>query len=240
MDHPTAMENAILVDELSDCASRIAELLSCGSPVAVDYEGVNLCRSGVLCIVQIAPKQGAVLLIDIETIGNAAFDEGRLRELLESQSLIKLCYDCRADADALYHLHGVTPHNLFDLQVAYCTKRDVESHRRDPFLKGLGNALQGLGLGSAQSRQLEQVKNKGLALFAPEKGGSYEVWRQRPLPQDLIDYASLDVAYLHVMFEKWARFVPANQMRELTEARVKRAVDGRIAAKGKHMARKDF
>ena len=231
----------VLVDQVSDCATRMAELLSCGEPVAVDYEGVNLCRSGVLCIVQIAPKRGAVLLIDIETMGNAAFDEGHLRQLLESQSLMKLCYDCRADADALYHLHGVTPANLFDLQVAYCTKRDVESVRgRDPYLKGLGTALQGLGLGSAQSRELEQVKNNGLALFAPEKGGSYEVWRQRPLPQALIDYASLDVAYLHIMFEKWARFVPVDQMRELTAARVKRAVDGRIAAKGQHMARKDF
>ena len=105
------------------------------------------------------------------------------------------------------------------VQVAYCTKRDVESGRgRDPYLKGLGNALQGLGLGGAQSRQLEQVKNNGLALFAPEKGGSYEVWRRRPLPQALIDYASLDVAYLHDMFEKWARFVPANRMRELQQS----------------------
>jgi len=188
----------------------------------------------------IAPKNGAVLLIDIETMGNKAFNEGRLRELLESETLMKLCYDCRADADALHHLHGVTPHNLFDLQIAYCTKRDRDSLRRDPYLKGLGHALQDLSLGSAQAQQLEQVKNKGLALFVPEKGGSYEVWRQRPLQQALIDYAALDVAYLHDMFQKWARFVPASQMRELSAGRVQRAIGGRVAAKGQHMARKDF
>jgi hypothetical protein len=30
--------------------------------------------------------------------------------------------------------------------------------------------------------------------YAPEKGGSYNVWVDRPLPQALVDYAAADVA----------------------------------------------
>jgi exonuclease 3'-5' domain-containing protein 1 len=107
----------LLLDTLAACEKALGSLLSLGQPVAVDYEGVNLCRDGALCLTQIAPRRGPVLLIDNETLGDSAFGAGRLRELLESDAVVKICYDCRADSDALYHLHNTTPTKLWDVQV---------------------------------------------------------------------------------------------------------------------------
>ena len=47
-----------------------------------------------------------------------------------------------------------------------------------------------------RSESLHVVKTRSLALFAPERGGNYEVWKQRLLSADLVAYAACDVAYL--------------------------------------------
>ena len=79
-----------------------------------------------------------VYLFDISTLGRAAFRSGLKahhnrtcaftnfmiqrsstapqwhdgQELLESVDVVKLFYDCRSDADALHHLHGVQLTNV--------------------------------------------------------------------------------------------------------------------------------
>ena len=47
-------------------------------------------------------------LVDVLTLGSAAFDTG-LRDLLESPAYIKVMHDCRKDSAALYHQHHVRP-----------------------------------------------------------------------------------------------------------------------------------
>ena len=74
--------------------------------VAVDFEGVALSRTGSLCIVQVAPADGPVILFDIVEMQRAAFDEGGLADLIQSEHVLKLWFDCRSDADALVHLYG--------------------------------------------------------------------------------------------------------------------------------------
>jgi|AntAceMinimDraft_5_1070358.scaffolds.fasta_scaffold42523_1 exonuclease 3'-5' domain-containing protein 1 len=107
----------VFLNTVAACAKSLGALIARGAPVAVDYEGVNLCRDGSLCLVQVAPRHGPVLLIDTFTLGQHAFGAGRLRELLESEDIVKICFDCRADSDALYHLHDTTPTKLWDVQV---------------------------------------------------------------------------------------------------------------------------
>ena len=67
---------------------------------------------------------------------------------------------------------------LYDIQVAYCTKRDQTFYRgRDRFVKGLKSAFEDCpGLSYETRRELEETKTNGIARFAPEKGGSYAVW----------------------------------------------------------------
>ena len=53
-----------------------------------------------------------------------------------------------------------------------------------------------------RGRELARIKEEGLKLFAPEKGGSYAVWKERPLPEALIKYATSDVSLLLEMVLK--------------------------------------
>ena len=290
-------DSVVLIDDVAECKTRLTRLLETKEPVAVDFEGVDLCRAGKLCVVQLAPRAGSVLLVDVEVLGEAAFGAGRLRELLESPMVLKIGYDGRADSDALWHLHGTRLKNVWDvqvrcpwcssckppqnpssllqsrarprptwatsmrppaalsyvallllcyatgrLQVAYCTKRDSTLGRgRDRFVKGLGMALQDLpSITLAERRRMEALKAAGKKLFAPELGGSYDVWRARPMPAALVAYCALDVKYLHAMRDAWASYVPDHSMRSIVEKRIAKAIGASAPAKGRQMAIKDW
>jgi hypothetical protein len=53
----------------------------------------------------------------------------------------------------------------------------------------------------ADRARMKAVKSEGVALFAPEEGGSYGVWDERPLHPALVDYAGLDVKFLFEMVD---------------------------------------
>jgi exonuclease 3'-5' domain-containing protein 1 len=241
LDTGTLDEVVIMLDDVKDCKRRLTALIEEEAPVAVDFEGVGLCRTGVLCVVQLAPEQGAVLLIDVETLGEAAFGEGRLRELLESTRVLKIGFDGRADSDALWHLHSTRLKNLWDVQVAFCTKRDRDSGRRDRYLEGLGVAIQDCpDIPASERLRLDALKKAGTKLFAPERGGSYDVWRDRPMPPVLIEYCALDVRYLHTMRDAWASYVPHERMMSIVQERLDTATGGSAPSTGRHKGKKDW
>lgn len=172
-------------------------------------------------------------------LGPSAFSNGHLKDFLENTSTVKIVYDGRADADALYHHFKV---NLFDAKVCdvqylFCKKHD--SHR-DRFVKGLAKAMQNAyWISSAERRVLDDVKSAGKKLFAPEFGGSFEVWKKRPMPADLLLYAVVDVWHLHEMAVRWGEH-DRPEVYSVTAARMRKAAMGSQAPKGRHMAIKDF
>jgi|AntAceMinimDraft_1070359.scaffolds.fasta_scaffold48328_1 hypothetical protein len=126
------------------------------------------------------------------------------------------------------------------VQVAYCSKRDQQANNTDSYLKGLGMAIDDCpGLTQSTKSRLTALKDTGRKMFAPEHGGSYEVWRTRPMDATLLDYAAADVRYLHTMRDAWRGFV-CGDMYSITAGRVQKAIHGRTAARGPHMAMKDF
>jgi exonuclease 3'-5' domain-containing protein 1 len=151
--------------------------------------------------------------------------------VLESRNVEKIMFDPRADADALFHLHGTHLRNVIDIQILYCRFRDRTN--KDRFLKGLKLALQEyatLKRWDGQYReQLEATKQKGLLLFAPELGGSYQVWCNRPLSIELIEYACLDVINLHGMAEIWKAKDVLN-FSKIVENRIESAINAKRAA----------
>ena len=70
-------------------------------------------------------------------------------------------------------------------QALYWELRNARNAQSDPFVKGLGVALNEL-LSPPEAAALTQIKQAGLQLFAPERGGSYAVWRARPLDPVLV------------------------------------------------------
>jgi exonuclease 3'-5' domain-containing protein 1 len=66
---------------------------------------------------------------------------------------------------------------------------------------------------------LMETKEKGVALFAPERGGSYEVWNARPLDPLLVEYAASDVLYFPQLVAKlWGPLNPKARGWVLTES----------------------
>ena len=128
--------DVLLLDDAAACAAHLGPLIAARDPVAVDFEGVALGRSGRLCLAQVAPSNGPTLLVDVCAMGAAAFRRGRLGELLEDARVLKLVFDCRSDSAALHHQFGVKMRGVYDVQVAYCLKRDEEEGARVSTLQG--------------------------------------------------------------------------------------------------------
>ena len=54
---------------------------------------------------------------DILTLGDAAFDNG-LRDILESEQILKVIHNCRIVSNYLHHKHRVTIRGVCDTQVS--------------------------------------------------------------------------------------------------------------------------
>mmetsp|Transcript_120398 Transcript_120398/g.341111 ORF Transcript_120398/g.341111 Transcript_120398/m.341111 type:complete len:323 (-) Transcript_120398:163-1131(-) len=199
---------ASLVDTVTGCQEAVACLFQ-EAELAVDIEGVSLGRLGEDCIVQIyAPSADAVYLFDITVLGDRAYEEGGLRKLLEDDQILKIFFDVRSDSDALFHLHRVKARAIYDLQILYDVRFSSPVDRK---LVGLKRAMQeyfaaSKALSPREVREMEDIKDTGQALFAPSLGGSYEVWKLRPLARELVVYSAVDVKYLCQMKRYWGTF----------------------------------
>merc|ERR1712048_1146018 len=219
---------------MGDSCRTICNQLLKYDELAVDIEGVRLSRRGEICIVQVANKTKDVFLFDVTTLGNAAFSNG-LKEVLESETVTKLFYDLRGDTDALFHLHGVTPRNILDMQVL-CQKAVGGDSM---FLLGIAKAM-GFVLPPAERQKMNEIKTKGVALFAPDRGGSFEVWKKRPLKEVLIRYCAIDVVHLFTMWRHWGRHLSTAALRAVSEERMRKRIYNPILETGPQLARVDF
>ncbi|KXZ48648.1 hypothetical protein GPECTOR_26g551 [Gonium pectorale] len=160
-----------------------------------------------------------VFLLDVSALSSAAFSHtpaaaegaaagrrsgGRgaagpprsLKALLECDKVTKLFYDVRADAEALFHQHGVALRGVVDLQLAEVAYRRYGPFpRRVAYVMGLSRALESyLDAASRATWQATAVDKRSLQ-------GSYErdpaYWDRRPLTIEQVRYASDDVLYLH-------------------------------------------
>ncbi|CAK9030288.1 piRNA biogenesis protein EXD1 (Exonuclease 3'-5' domain-containing protein 1) (Exonuclease 3'-5' domain-like-containing protein 1) (Inactive exonuclease EXD1) (mExd1) [Durusdinium trenchii] len=195
--------------ELINCVERCREVvvsLLRLREVAVDLEGLELCRSGKGCIIQVATPS-SVMLFDITDMGPAAFTNGRLKELLEGPVCKVLC-DGRGDSHALHTGYGIQLASCYDLKF---------SRESDRFIKGFYQILESAAVVSeCQLEQLKAVKDAGRGLFSNEAGGSEAVWEERPLRQELLEYAAADVAYLLSVKQKWSSYSLDGLVRDRT------------------------
>lgn len=183
--------------------------------LAVDFEGVKLCRHGALCLVQMTCSDDPTLVyvLDIYVLGRRAFvmetvNGTSMKSLLESESVRKVWFDPRNDVDALYHQFGIMPKGIFDVQLA-----EVADRRN----RGLSvNYVQSLYkcLGQCPSLQGEQkvfadkINDLGKKLFEPSYGGNYEIFQQRPLNPVIMVYAAHDSRYMLLLYEHYVTQIP--------------------------------
>lgn len=189
----------------------------------IDLEGVDLCREGSLSIFTLLIDTGIptrrVCLVDVHVLGAQAFNTTgtkatTLKDILQDEKIPKVFFDVRNDSDALFAHFGVALQGVEDVQLMESATRKTTASRK--FLSGLTKCLEKnvaplFGGGDLASWKL--VKERGERLFKAEHGGSYEVFNQRPIPEEIISYCVGDVCYLP---ELWDRFRDrSNRWRDL-------------------------
>ena len=151
--------------------------------------------------------------------------------------MCKVIYDGRADADALYHRHGIQLQHAFDLQVQHALRYSRENDR---YVKGLQRCLDDAGVVPYVDKlRVARIKEAGKRLFVPEMGGRADVWMIRPLPKALVDYAASDVQYLLRVKTLWSG-PTSHAVLRVTKERLWGAMMSPAPAKGDHMSVRDF
>ena len=171
-----AANSPVLVSNLDDLTERQrVELLEC-KLFALDCEGVDLGRSGRICLIQLSTPS-TCYLFDVLGLSSVSDMIIFLKVILEDRKKTKVIHDCKMDADALFHLCGIHLSGVHDTQAW-----DV--------------ALRG-GVGLNLNRTLQAY---GCTINAQRDHNFYlgnpSFWATRPLTPHMIDWASGDVRHL--------------------------------------------
>ncbi|KAJ5656527.1 hypothetical protein N7507_008477 [Penicillium longicatenatum] len=232
-----------------DTPTRMKELLDAlvNLPVDppslfIDIEGVNLSRHGTISIMQIfVLPERRVFLVDIHTLKYEAFSQQgpsgiTLGSVLESPSIPKVFYDVRNDSDALFAHYQIALDGIQDLQLMELATRKYSRK----YVSGLGKCIErDAPMTSRERANWKHIKDTGRNLFAPELGGSYEVFNTRPLPDRMVHHCAQDVRFLPKLLGRYHQ-----AMTPAWAAKVEREVRNRIElsqsatfnSKGRHMA----
>ncbi|KAI0144640.1 ribonuclease H-like protein [Xylariaceae sp. FL1272] len=231
----TAEAIAAMVDKLHGLPTHPPSLY-------IDLEGVNLSRHGTISILQIHVRTNSQnYLVDVKTLGEKAFStrgtrtSTTLKSILESPLIPKVVFDIRNDSDALYSHYQIQVQGIQDLQLMELATRYGRKER----IMGLKKCIEkDLPMTRIERLNWMRTKDEGLVLFAPEKGGTYEVFNERPLPEKIRMYCIQDVHFLPRLWDVYNRKLnPTWRARweEATKARVLQSQTPNFDGKGQHM-----
>jgi len=221
---PTLINNAADLGLLLD---RIAAYEGHHPPaIYVDLEGNNLSRDGTLSLVTIfIDAEDTVYLVDVTTLKDTAFTSESpgghtLKGILESDRIIKVFFDIRNDSDALYALHEVRVSGIHDLQLMELASRDFSKR----CINGLAKCIErDSGLSFSEKTTWRQAKDVGRDLFAPERGGRYAIFDERPLSPEMLQYCAQDVIHMPLLYRLYRQ-----KLSDVWWARVQAATRDRI------------
>lgn len=196
-----------------------------------DIEGVKLGRHGSMSLVSlyVAP-QSTTYIIDVHILRAHAFhatdDTGNsLKALLENADIPKVFFDIRNDSDALYSLYGIRVNGVIDIQLLELATRKSS---RD-YVAGLAKCIEKDSTASAATKKRwHRIKDSVGRLYDPQRGGRYEVFNQRPLKPEILQYCKQDVELLPTLWDAYSSTLrkPSNGpwrslIREATQDRIK-------------------
>ncbi|SPO04166.1 uncharacterized protein DNG_06849 [Cephalotrichum gorgonifer] len=239
------LTNSGLVDT-PEAVSALVDVLH-GLPVRppslyIDIEGVNLSRQGTISILQVFVRpKSRTYLVDIHILGNKAFatpgaNGGTLKQILESETIPKVFFDVRNDSDALYSHFHIRLSGIQDLQLMELATRTF----RRSHVNGLAKCIaRDAPMGDKELVDWEATKENGIKLFQPNLGGSYEVFNERPLSEEIRTYCVQDVQFLPRLWTYYdAKITPRWRQRvlEASKERVTLSQAPEYNGQGIHMA----
>jgi len=181
----------VVIEKPEECPKAIKQIRK-HKVFALDCEAVGMHRSGRLCLIQISTPDRSVYLFDlVPGHGGSFFDMG-LRELFQSEKIVKIIHDCRGDSNMIYHAFQTKLENVFDTQVAFAVM-SRQLGRPTPLPIGLNTLLNKYAFGMTN-----EFKEKARA----EMGEDPNYWEKRPMTDTMIQYASQDVVYLPTLHKQ--------------------------------------
>ena len=229
-------------DSLANLIDRLAKLPTEPPSLYIDLEGVRLSRHGTISILQIfVSLTNCTYLIDVHTLREKAFltlgtNGQTLKTILESNSIPKVPFDVRRDSDALYAHFGISLACIQDIQLMELATRTFSKR----CVNGLSRCIESDAAMTPSEKQIWKLtKEKGLRLFSPDKGGSYEVFNIRPLAEDIMAYCIQDVKFMPGLWANYSsKLTPqwAGKVDKATEERVVLSHSESFNTKGRHMA----
>ena len=212
------------------------------SLIFIDLEGVDLSHHGSVAVMQILiPPAATVHLLDVHVLGHQAFDTAAtngltLRNVLQSQQYAKVFFDVRNDSDALYAHFGIDLRGVIDLQLLEFATRPFAGRLVNGLARCISNDA---GLGWKERNEWQRIKLAGQRLFAPEKGGSYDVFLTRQMPGELVQYCVQDVLLLPKLLHEYGGRLDRRAAVGLHEEALRRVAlsqSPNFNGKGRHMA----
>lgn len=150
-------------------ASALAQILSSHSMIALDTEFIRETTFfPIVALIQVATETESWLIDPL------AFGEGELKPVLDvftNPKIVKILHAAQADQECLYTNYGVVASPSFDTAA--------------------GASLCGLGDSIGLSKLVKEMLGVQL-----QKGHARTDWTARPMPEQLMKYAHLDVQYL--------------------------------------------
>jgi exonuclease 3'-5' domain-containing protein 1 len=209
----------------------------------MDLEGVKLSRHGSVSILQIyVLPVNRTYLVDIHTLQNAAFTTmgtrgHSLKTILESATIPKVFFDIRNDSDALYTHFNIHVAGIVDLQLMELATRTGWKKR----VSGLAKCIERgeASMSSVEKQRWAANKEVGMKLFDPERGGSYEVFNVRPLPENIKQYCMQDVQFLPRLWQCYhSKLTPLwrEKVERETKARIRLSQSASYVSHGPHKA----
>ena len=193
------------------------------SLLAVDCEGVSLSRKGELTILSIATRNKAYIF-DVFKIGEAIFSSG-LREILQDNSQEKLMFDCRQDSDALWHQFNVKLAGVLDLQlleIMYRRESSGSASKPSSYTKR-SQKTDGVENVNGYRRCLELYVEDENFTKAKDEGSTRlrrdnNTWKNRPLPETLIQYCFVDTMGMFKLYDKMNHILSGKERSRLLVA----------------------
>ena len=178
----------------------------------IDIEGVKLGRHGTISIISmyVTPTK-TIYLVDVRALGKSAFSttNSSLKGFFESSNIRKVFFDIRNDSDALFSLYQVSVDGIEDLQLMELATR---KGRKD-FVADLAKCINvDCAMPTAAKAEWQRTKEHATGMFDPKRGGSYEVFNERPVKPEIVQYCAQDVVLLPKLYEVYsAKMRPASE-----------------------------
>lgn len=187
-DKSQAYELVQTFERSEEIAQQIMEVSRNGETViGVDCEGIL--RGRPLCLIQIF-FEGCTYVFDLLEFNPFS---GMLREVLESNNIIKIFHDFCEDAASLITHYGIRAEKVFDTQIAH----RLLTNALNPFKCTENNSV---SLNTLLKTHLELL-NEYKDFMAKKLKDDITLWEKRPLTDEMINYAAQDVCYLPLVYK---------------------------------------